>query len=198
MRQVFKAGKDISPLQKEWDRAKKQSAALLAKLQGPRKRGMMIVANTRDKLMVMGVGSCGDDWLKRSGLVNVADVVDVQGGGREVTMEQIYAWDPDIIYLFWGIPASAYIKGGSIPGQNWLHVKAARNGDVYDMPRGLTNWGTAKADSPLTLLWLVSKNYPHLLSEADFSDMMKAFYFRRYNIELSDELMEAILYPNGK
>lgn len=197
IREVFQSGRGSSSLQKEWDRSKKVTADLLANVQGPRKKGMMIVSNTGDKLMVMGMGSCGDDWLKKSGLINVADIADPQGSGREVTMEQIYAWDPDIIYLFWGIPASEHIKG-NIPGQNWLHVKAARNGAVYDMPRGLTNWGTAKADSPLAMLWLVSKNYPQLLSEADFSKMMKAFYSRRYNIALSSELMEEILYPNGK
>ena len=197
MREVFDAGNTGSSLAEEWDRSKKLTADLLGRAPYPRKKGLMIVSNTGDKLIVMGKGSCGDDWLKKSGLVNVADVADPQGGGREVCLEQIYAWDPDIIYVFWGIPASEYRKE-RIPGQNWHHVKAVRNNAVYDMPRGLTNWGTAKADSPLTLLWLVSRNYPTLLSEADFSAMMKAFYSRRYNIDLSDELMEEILYPNGK
>ncbi len=197
MREIFEAGRGIPLLRREWDQAKKQTAALLAKTQAPRKKGMMIASNTGDKIIVMGMGSCGDDWLKKSGLVNVANVADIQGGGREVTMEQIYAWNPDIIYVFWGLPASDYI-GGNIPGQNWRHLKAVRNAAVYDMPHGLTNWGVARADSPLTLLWLVSKNYPELLSETDFPDMMKAYYSRRYSIELSDELMEAILYPNGK
>ncbi len=197
LRQVFGAGSGGSSLAKEWEWSKKLTADLLGRVPNPVKKGLMIVSNTGDKLIVMGAGSCGDDWLKKSGLVNVADVADPQGGGREVCLEQIYAWDPDIIYIFWGIPASQY-KKEQIPGQNWHHVKAVRNGAVYDMPHGLTNWGTAKADSPLTLLWLVSKNYPHLLREADFLGMMKAFYLRRYNIDLSDDLMEEILYPNGK
>ncbi len=197
LRQVFGAGNGGSSLAEEWAWSKKRTADILGGVPYPRKKGLMIVSNTGDKLIVMGKGSCGDDWLKKSGLVNVADVADPQGGGREVCLEQIYAWDPDIIYIFWGIPASKYRKE-RIPGQNWHHVKAVRNNTVYDMPRGLTNWGTAKADSPLTLLWLVSKNYPHLLKEADFLSMMKAYYSRRYNIDLSDELMEEILYPHGK
>jgi iron complex transport system substrate-binding protein len=194
MREVFETDSNIPPLQKEWDQAKKQAADLLANREGPEKKGMMIMSNTGDKITVLGIGSCGDDWLKKSGLVNVADV---HGAGREVAMEQLYAWNPDIIYVFMGIPASDYIKG-NIPGQDWRHITAARNGAVYDIPRGLMNWGTPNADSPLTLLWLVSKNYPELLNEADFSDIMKSFYFRRYSIELSDELMQTTLYPNGK
>ncbi len=197
LREVFGIGNGGSSLAKEWERSKKMTADLLGRVQSPRKKGLMIVSNTGDKLIVMGKGSCGDDWLTKSGLVNVADVADPQGGGREVCLEQIYAWDPDIIYIFWGIPAFKY-RTKQIPGQNWHHVKAVRENAVYDMPQGLTNWGTAKADSPLTLLWLVSKNYPHLLKETDFLSMMKAFYSRRYNIDLPDELMKEILYPNGK
>jgi iron complex transport system substrate-binding protein len=48
----------LIPLQKEWDQAKKQAAGLLAKWKGPKKKGLMIMSNTGDKVTVRGIGSC--------------------------------------------------------------------------------------------------------------------------------------------
>jgi iron complex transport system substrate-binding protein len=194
MREIFTATDGILPLQQEWHQAKKQAAHLLANRKGPKKKGLMIMSNTGDKVTVRGIGSYGDDWLNKSGLVNAADI---KGDGREVSMEQLYAWNPDIIYVFRGIPAATYLNDG-IPGQNWRYITAVRKRAVYDMPLGLMNWGAPHADSPLTLLWLIGKNYPELISRADFKKQMKIFYSRRYNITLSDEVIETILYPHAK
>ena len=54
---------------------------------------------------------------KKSGLINVADEL----REKEVSMEQIYQWNPDIVYIFMGEPATNYING--IEGQNWTMVK---------------------------------------------------------------------------
>lgn len=194
MRDIFTAGGGTVSLQKEWDQAKKQADALLANRKAPKKKGLMIMSNTGDKVTVRGIGSYGDDWLSKSGLFNAADI---KGDNREVSMEQLLAWDPDIIYVFRGIPASRYLNG-SIPGQNWHPITAVRKRAVHDMPLGLMNWGAPHADSPLTLLWLIGKNYPGLISDAEFKKEMKAYYSRRYNITLSDQVIETILHPHAK
>ncbi|WP_419657109.1 ABC transporter substrate-binding protein [Desulfosarcina variabilis] len=194
MREIFTASGGTLSLQKEWDQAKKKATALLSNRKGPKKKGLMIMSNTGDKVTVRGIGSYGDDWLNKSGLVNAADI---KGDNREVSMEQLLAWNPDVIYVFRGIPASRYLNG-SIPGQNWHPITAVRKGAVHDMPLGLMNWGAPHADSPLTLLWLIAKNYPDLISRAEFKKEMRAYYSRRYNITLSDHLMQSILHPHAK
>jgi iron complex transport system substrate-binding protein len=194
MREIFTAGGGALALQKEWDQAKKQAVDLLANRKGPKKKGLMIMSNTGDKVTVRGIGSYGDDWLKKSGLVNAADI---KGDNREVSMEQLYAWNPDIIYVFRGIPAARYL-GDGIAGQRWHPITAVRKGAVHDMPLGLMNWGAPHADSPLTLLWLIGKNYQGLISDAEFRGKMKAYYSRRYHITLSDRAIETILNPHAK
>ena len=57
MREIFTAGGGTLSLQKEWDQAKKQAADLLANREGPKKRGLMIMSNTGDKVTVRGIGS---------------------------------------------------------------------------------------------------------------------------------------------
>ena len=47
----------------------------------------MIMNNSGDKITVRGTDSYGADWLRKSGVINVADV---RGEGSEVSMEQLY------------------------------------------------------------------------------------------------------------
>ena len=194
MREIYELGEDVPPLQQEWDLAKSNTVVRLEGLGESQKKGIMIMSNTGDKITVRGIGSYGDDWLKKSGILNAADL---QGDNKEVTMEQLYAWNPDIIYIFRGMPASKYVAN-SIPKQDWSHIEAVKNCAVYDTPWGLMNWGAPNADSPLMLQWMVSKNFPEALSEDEFISIMKDYYSRRYSIELSEELIESTLYPNGK
>lgn len=194
MREIFALGDDNS-LQKEWDRVNDKVANILRQVENaPKQKGLMIMSNTGDKIIVRGAGTYGDDWLLKSGLVNAAG--DMKGDSIEVTMEQIYKWNPDIVYVFKGIPAAQYLSG-SIQGQDWSQVKAFKDGKIYDTPKGMMNWGAPCADSPLMLQWLVSKNFPDKFSAEEFNGIMKEYYSRRYGISLTDELATSILNPNG-
>jgi len=193
MREIFALDEDNS-LQKEWDKAKRNVAQILSEAKEKEtQKGLMIMSNTGDKVTVRGAGSYGDDWLLKSGLSNVAS--GITGDNIEVTMEQIYQWNPDIIYVFRGLPADDYLSG-SIKGQDWSQTAAFKNGRIYDTPKGMINWGTPCADSPLMLQWLVSKNFPDKLSTKDFTSVMKEFYKSCYGLELTDELADSILNPN--
>lgn len=193
MREIFSLDGDNS-LQKEWDIAKQNVAQILSEAKGKEtQKGLMIMSNTEDKVMVRGAGSYGDDWLLKSGLSNVAS--ELTGDNIEVTMEQIYRWNPDIIYVFRGLPADDYLSG-TIKGQDWSQTAAFKNGRIYDIPKGMINWGTPCADSPLMIQWLVSKNFPDKLSIKDFTSVMKEFYKSRYGIDMTDELADSILNPN--
>ena len=152
------------------------------------------MSNTGDAITVRGAGTYGDDWLNKSGLVNVAS--ELEGDSVEVTMEQIYEWDPDIIYIFRGMPSQSYIDN-TIDGQDWSLTSAYADGTIYDMPVGVFNWGAPNADSPLTLEWMVMKNYPGNLDELEFKDNVKSYYERQYGIELTDENVESILNPES-
>ncbi len=57
------------------------------------------------------------------------------------------------------------------------------------------NWGAPCADSPLMIQWLVSKNFPDQLNDEEFIVILKDFYNRRYDITLTNELIQSTLYP---
>lgn len=192
MREIFEAPKDDS-LQSEWDAANKIVSEALDKVpKDQRKKAIMINTNNKELFSVRGGNYYGDDWLKKTGLQNLA--AEMQGDSAPVTMEQIYAWNPDVVYDFGGSDADFYLSGG-IDGQDWSLTKAFQEKAIYDMPKGMFNWGAPNADSPLTLIWMTMKNYPGTIEEDFFRQYMKEFYKRRYQIELSDEQMISILDP---
>ena len=193
MREIFEKDEEGETLQKEWDETNKIVDTAISEIpEDKKKTGLMIMMNTGDSITVRGAGSYGDDWLKKSGLTNVA--ADMEGDGVEVTMEQIYEWNPDVIYVFRGVPAAGYINN-KIDGQDWSMLDACKNGTVYDMPHGVFNWGAPNADSPLTLEWMVMKNYPDTVDENEFLSRCKDYYQTHYGITVTDEIVSKILNP---
>ena len=194
MREAFGLQDRTSGIRTEWEVAKNRTAPSITRVRERNLTGLMIMDNTGDSITVRGRGSYGDDWLVNSGLTNV---VQTEADTIETSMEQIYQWNPDVIYVFQGIPARDYLTG-QIPKQNWSPLSAFQRGAIFDTPRSLMNWGAPNPDSPLMLQWMVGKNAPDLFNESDFLLTMQQDYRRRYGIELSDSLAESILYPNGR
>ena len=192
MREIFDI-EEATTLQDEWDEANGIVGDALATVtDSDKKTAVMISSNTGDAITVRGSNYYGDDWLIKSGLINAAG--ELEGDGAEITMEQLYEWNPDIVYVFQGIDASVYLDN-AIDGQDWSEIDAYKNGAIYDMPYGMFNWGAPNVDSPLTLIWMTMKNYPGTIDESYFNTYMKEYYQRQYGITLTDDMMLSILDP---
>lgn len=179
-------------IQAEWDATNTKLESMLKDAGDQKKRGLCIKLNQAGSIMVMGTDSF-DGWAQSffalSGIENVATSVE---GTGEVSMEQIYQWDPDFIMCFQDVPAS-YILENSIEGQDWSLLTAWKNKQVFDVPRTTYAWVTPCADSPLFPLWLVSKAYPELLSDGEVRNEIREYYQRNYNVELTEQELESIL-----
>lgn len=192
MREIFEI-EEKNTLQKEWDEANKIVDEALKDInESDKKTAIMVRNNTQDSLSVRGADYYGDDWLVKTGLINSAGKL--EGDNAQISMEQLYQWNPDIVYDFVGQDADGYLQN-AIEGKDWSHVKAFKNKAIYDMPQGMFNWGAPNVDSPLTLIWMTMKNYPDTISKDFFNDYMKSYYKRQYDIDLTDELLEEILDP---
>lgn len=179
---------------KEWQTANNKVEDILKQSRElSNQKALIIGVNTGDDISIRGPGSFGHVVLKKSGLVDVSEELNAMVVG--VTMEQVYTWNPEIIYLFKGIAAEKYLSN-SIKNQDWSKVKAFETGKIYDVPKGLMHWGSPNPDSPLMLQWLLTKNFPGQFSKEDFEMVMKEYYRNNYGIELTDELVTSILYPN--
>ena len=114
-----------------------------------------------------------------------------------VRVEQIQAWNPDIIFVFQGAPAQAYL-GNNIEGQDWSMINAFKNKKIYNIPKTTYSWAAPCMDSPLMPMWLISKAYPELISKEEFSKEFKGYYKRVYGISLTDEEINSVLNLKAK
>ena len=135
----------------------------------------------------------GQYWLDSSGAVNVVESL---SGTPEINMEQVYEWNPDIIYI---TNFSSYLPedlySNTIEGDDWSPVKAVQEGQVYKFPLGMYRWFPPASDTPLVLKWLAQKNQPELFADIDMEQEVRDYYERFYNVSLTDEDVNQIFHP---
>lgn len=144
-----------------------------------------------DNLKVTGKGF-SKYWVENSGAVNPAG--DLSGEALNVNMEQIYEWNPDIIYIgnFTDLQPSDLIEN-KLDGQDWSSVKAVKEGQVYKIPIGGYRWDPPGVETPLMIKWLAKIQHPDLFEDMDMEEELKKFYKDVYNFELTDEMVDEIL-----
>ncbi len=143
--------------------------------------------------MVSGKGIFGYFWLKRLGVVDKGAEAE---GFAKVNFEQIYEWNPDIIFV--NGPGlfdvrEADILENQIEGVDFSPLKAVQDGRVYDTTLGMWNWFTPNPDAPLVMAWLACKTYPDKFADYPLEDTIKDYYKKFYNYDLSDEELKDIL-----
>lgn len=139
---------------------------------------------------VLGVGSVHAEVLEYAAAENVAvlDAVASQGG-NEVSMEQIYLWNPDVIILS---PDANYDEIFTDPA--WSPVAAVQNGEVYEVPNGPYNWmdRPPSVQRVLAVKWLGSLLYPEIF-DYDMLAETQEFYSLFFHYELSAEQAEELM-----
>lgn len=155
-----------------------------------RPSGMILWKYQEGTPIVAGKGTFGDFWLKRLKVKNVAEEAK---GYAKVNVEQIYSWNPDVFYL--DGPGLLNIKtedvyNNSVEGFDFSNLKSVKDKRVYNSKLGMWNWLTPNPDAPLVLAWLASETYPYAFKDYDLKKVIKDYYQKWYNYELTDEQIE--------
>ena len=157
-------------------------------------RVMFLFRHTDNSITVAGSNFFSSQWLAATGAINVAAEID---GTKEVNMEQIYQWDPDIIYITnFTSTQPEDLKENKVTGQDWTQLTAVQEGKVYEIPLGIYRWFPPSGDAPLMLKWLAQNNHPDLFTY-DMKEEIKQYYQEFYNYTLTDEEVEKILHPSS-
>lgn len=146
-------------------------------------------------LMTSGQQFFGQWWCDAAGMRNVAQEL-AADNAVPVSMEQIYEWDPDVIFMTnfnQYLPEDLY--GSTLSGYDWSPVKAVRDKRVYKMPLGMYRSYTPGADCPVTLLWMAKTAYPELFEDIDIIEEAKSYYMDVFGITLTDEQAASIFAP---
>ena len=146
-------------------------------------------------LLTSGRQFFGQWWADAIGAKNVATELSTDNSVA-VNMEQVYAWDPDLIFITnfnTYYPDDLY--NNTVEGYDWSAVSAVKNQRVYKMPLGMYRSYTPGVDCPVTLLWMAKTAYPDLFEDIDVIAEAKAYYKEVFGIDLTDEQAQSIFEP---
>ena len=139
-------------------------------------------------LVVDGRQSVIDDWINIAGGINAADV---EGLGRPVTMEQVAAWDPDVVIV--GTAPNQQSRKAILDDPRWRRIKAVREGKVFVNPSGAYLWDRHSAEAALQVLWAAKTLHPALFADLDVNEETKRFYAKFFHHALSDSELASIM-----
>ncbi len=139
---------------------------------------------------VFGAGSVHTEVLDYAAAVNVAVLDSVASdGANEVSMEQIYLWDPEVVIL---APDANYDEIWTDP--SWTGVTAVETGQVYEIPIGPYNWmdRPPSVQRVLAVKWLGNLLYPDVY-DYDMTAEAQEFYSLFFHYDLTQEEAQALL-----
>ena len=139
-------------------------------------------------------GSYCSEWIAHTGVINVSledGKTTMEGEKAYTTLEQIYAWNPDLI-----VCNEAQVDDYILSDEKWVGLSAVQNKRVYQIPIGITRMGHPSSfETPLALLWLTELLYPDQF-DVDLDAEFKAFYQTFFDFTLSGEWLAAIMEGN--
>lgn len=115
------------------------------------------------------------------------------GNFPEITAEQLFAWDPEIILVDnHGNFPELVIKDMYKEGSRWASLQAVQNQQLYRIPAGVffLDKGTT---TTLMLTWLATVIQPELFADIDIIEEIQYYYREFYEFELTDEQAQKVL-----
>lgn len=133
-----------------------------------------------------------NEWIEAAGGINAAG--SISGNQKEVSMEQILEWNPDII-IFGANGASGEVTAMEqlVKDPQWQQVNAVKNNKVYQNPTGAFLWDRYSCEEALQIQWAAKTINPDKFKDLDINAETKNFYKTFLNYELTDEDVQKIL-----
>ena len=148
------------------------------------------------QIVTSGRNFFGQYWCDAVGARNVAESVTADNANAIVSMEQIYAWNPDVVFITNFTAATpADLFDNKMAGHDWSDVKAVKDKRVYKLPLGIYRSYTPSADTPLTLLWMAKQVYPSRFADIDLTKEVKAWYKDVFGVTLTDADVDMMFNP---
>ena len=162
--------KDSEELTAKIDEAKRPSAIVMGTSIGKVADGSMLQGRM---LELAGAVNCAAD-LKATELWPTAGT------------EQIFAWDPDYIFIT-NSESAVYSAEDILQDPAWSDLKAVRNKHVYEMPAEADSWEFPGVVSTLGIDYMMHMMHPQLLDEQTLQEHVDAFYDLSYGRTFSRE-----------
>lgn len=169
-----RAGEYRAYLQQTLAEAARANAAIPAALR-PR---VLHVASV-NPLKIDGDRTIVDEWIKAAGGRNAA--AGLHGNLQVVSIEQVLAWNPDVIIL----SANAGELAASPQAALWNGLGAVKRGAVHRNPAGVFPWDRYGPEVALQVRWAAGILQPARRADAVLLEQTRTFYARFFSYPLS-------------
>ncbi len=149
-----------------------------------KKRVLFLVQYDERRMVTSGRRFFGQFWCEAARAENAAQAITAENAAAVINLEQVYAWNPDVIFLTnftQAVPEDLYEN----KWHDWSTVKAVQTRAVHKMPLGLYRSFTPSADSPLTLLWFAKTLYPERFADLDMTKETIGYYKELFDFALT-------------
>lgn len=151
-------------------------------------RPRVMHGNSVYSLILDGTETIIDTWIQACGGINAVQASTKGNAQQTFSMEQITAWDPEIIIT--GTPGDV---DQILQGPNWQSITAVQNQQVYVNPKGVFGWDRYGVESILQLAWASHLFHPDMFQDYDVRQRVKDFYTTYLNYDLSDHEVDLIM-----
>lgn len=147
----------------------------------------------QSRVLYMEARSLNQPHLIAEWWIDAAGGKSVTAGNRTTeslpfTLEQLLAWDPDVILLSTAADRKAFMEHPVM-----RELRAAKAQRVHVVPTGSHRWGNRTVEQPLTVLWAATKLYPEVFADVDMAKETADFYRRFFRHDLKPEQVAEIL-----
>lgn len=157
----------------------------------PEERTTVYVAEDEDGLSTVVADTIHSEIIDAVGgeILVGKDEVEEQRGGGTVSLEQLLAWDPDVILTGRGADIDTLRADPA-----WQALSAVQNDRIYEVPQTPYNW-IGRPPGPNRLIgipWLGNLLYPDVY-DVDVDSHVRGFFDLMYRYHLSDEELDELL-----
>ena len=146
-----------------------------------------------DFLHTNGSAWWGEALIRTAGGVNVASEL---GKVREVNVEQLLAWNPEVILI--SPNEGRALSKADVAGHPQLrNLKAVKDGNLHYCPIGAFWWDRPSPEAILGFLWLGKTLYPERFVDLDMKKETRDFYAAFYGSAPTDVQIEGFFDPMG-
>ncbi|EKE2602357.1 ABC transporter substrate-binding protein [Salmonella enterica] len=131
------------------------------------------------ELTTYGSGKYTGLMMAHAGALNVA--ASSVKGFKQVTMEQVIAWDPQVIFVQNRYPK---VVNEILHNPQWQVIDAVKHHRVYLMPDYAKAWGYPMPEAVgIGELWMAKKLYPEKFHDIDMQKAANDWYQRFYRTD---------------
>lgn len=135
------------------------------------------------ELTTYGSGKYTGLMMKHAGAVNVA--ASTIKGFKQVSMEQVIAWNPQVIFVQNRYPG---VVNEIRSNPQWQVIDAVKNHRVYLMPEYAKAWGYPMPEAMgIGELWMAKKLYPEKFNDIDMHKIANDWYRKFYHTNYQGE-----------